>query len=278
MKKIVKTAVIAIGGQGSRMAPITTVIPKQLVPIIDKPVIQYVLEEVVSTKISRIIFVGFRNRKTRLIIDYLKNSNQESLKELFKRIKVNIVYVGSNTLGDAIPIRAVKRYIKNEPFLVLWSDSFALAKDLRMHKLIEVYNKYQEPVISLLKIGKRETDLYAIARIKKIDSKVVVVEELLEKPGPRLAPSEYAAPNGFILDNRIFPYINKLKANNKGISVIDAINKYCKKNVVYGSIFNKPFFEAGNKLDVLISNIRLPLIRKDLKNIASKVKEYLKAY
>lgn len=269
MKKNVKKLVVAAAGNGTRLLPITSVVPKEILPIIDKPLIQYVLEDNLANGIEELILVISKNKE--LLLDYLENTSSKELKDLINKIKITIVYQQeAGKYGDAVPIMAAESHL-DEPFLVAWSDSFSLRKDDRIKDLLLTYKNYQRPVISLIPISQRETKLYAIPKIQSIKKSVGVVERLLEKPGPEQAPSLFGAPNGFILEPDIFPYLKKLKPNNKGeYSLIDAIDAYCQENLIYGNVFNSPFFEAGNKVDVIKSVQAIANYREDLKELLKR--------
>lgn len=271
MTKIgVKKIVVAAAGKGTRLLPITSVLPKEILPIVDKPVIQYVLEEGIVDGIEELVLVI--SKKKELLLNYLENTTSGELKDLIKNVKITIVYQQEGgKYGDAVPIMAAADHLKDEPFLVAWSDSFSLRQDGRIRELLATYQTYQKPVISLIPISERETSLYAVPEIKNIKKSVGEVKRLLEKPGPERAPSLVGAPNGFVLEPEIFLYLNNLTPNKKGeYSLIDAIDVYCQEKMVYGRIFKGPFFEAGNKADVIATVSRIAEYRDDLKELQQK--------
>lgn len=266
MKKYVKKLVVPAAGRGTRLLPITSVLPKEILPIIDKPMIQYVLEESLERGIEELILVI--NPKKKLLLTYLENTSSQEIKTLLKKIKMTVVYQEENgKYGDAVPIIAAAEHL-SEPFLVSWADSFSLKKDGRIKKLLDTYAIYQKPVISLIPISKSGTIIYAVPKIKKVKSEICIIERLLEKPGPNDAPSLLGAPSGFILEPDIFRSLIKLKPNKKGeYSLIDAIDDYCQSSVVYGRIFKKPFFEVGNKVDMIKTISQIGKFREDLKDL-----------
>ena len=267
MKKTVKKLVVAAAGRGTRLLPITSVLPKEILPIVDKPVFQYVLEEGIADGIKELVLVISREKE--LLLKYLENTVSGDFRSLLRRIKITIVYQKEGgKYGDAVPIMAAMDHLEDEPFLVAWSDSFSLRKDGRVKELLDTYQSYQKPVISLIPITQRETSLYAVPKISKVAKSIVMIERLLEKPGSKDAPSLFGAPNGFVLEPDVFSYLRQLKPNKKGeYSIIDAIDAYCQENLVYGKIFRGPFFEAGNKADVIKTVSRIAYYREDLKKM-----------
>lgn len=266
--KTVRKVVIGAAGRGTRFLPITSVIPKEMLPIIDRPLLEYVLEEAIVSGIEEIILVISKSKK--FLLDYLKSS-----KVLPKNINVKVLYQNDEVYGDAVPVLLASKYLTNEPFLVLWADSFGLKKYSRVENLLKAYKKYAKPIISLIPISPEETFLYAVPDVDRKDGKIII-KRLLEKPGLN-APSLFAAPNGFILEPSIFKYLKSLSPNPRSgeLSLIDAIDNFCRENLVYGLVFDKPFFEAGNKVDYVKTTVGVALEREDInENVRKKLSLY----
>jgi UTP--glucose-1-phosphate uridylyltransferase len=286
MKKITK-AIIPAAGFGTRFLPATKAQPKEMLPIVDKPIIQYVVEEVVNSGVEDIIIVtGWQKRSIEDHFDYpfelekrLEESGKlEQLKEV-RRIAnlANFIYIRQKgPYGNATPVICAKHLISNEPFAVLWGDDFIYAKPPRLSQLINVYNKYQSIVLSVIETNNPEdTQKYGFIKSKQLEESVYEIEELIEKPGPKNAPSNLASVSGYILTPEIFPILDSLMpGKDQEFWLVDAIKEFMKKNKVYAcKIRNGKYYDTGNKLEYIKANIDFALKRKDL---APGLKSYLK--
>lgn len=259
--KRVRKLLVAAAGKGTRFLPITSTLPKEMFPIIDKPMFQYVLEEGIVDGINELVLVINENKG--LLLDYIKKSKDKKFQELIGSVKLTIVDQKGSLYGDAIPIYEARKHLGDEPFMVLWADSFGLRKHGRIKRMLKIFSQKEKPLISLISKNRRASYLYAIPKIKPVSKNLVMVKRLFEKPGSRAIPSRFTFPNGLLLEPDIFPYIEKTKPNRRGeISIVDTIDSYCQKNLVYGSIFQKPFFEAGNPVDLVETMSRLIKLRK----------------
>lgn len=264
MGKKVRKILIAAAGRGTRLLPITSAVPKEMLPVIDKPVFQYVLEEALVAGIEEVILVI--NKQKKVLLEYIKNGDSPNFKQLLKKIKLRVVYQKGKLYGDAVPVMAAKKFLQDGPFLVLWADSFSLPKYSRIKKMIDSYKRYGASVLSLIPIAKQQTNLYAVPQIEGKNKDVVIIKRLLQKPGPKRAPSLLSAPNGYILNPDIFNYLKNFKPNSQGeLTLIDAIDLYCQDKDVYGVIFRKPFYDAGNRVDYVKATLGVALERPDLK-------------
>lgn len=276
MIKQLRKVLVAAGGLGTRFLPITTSVPKEMFPLIDKPVIQYVLEEALVNGIEELILVLSKDKNS--LLDYLKNSKDKDFQNLLKNIKITSVYRKENSpLGNGMPLLDFRKYIDNEPFLVLWGDSFGLRKHKRIERMLKLYSKFHRPIICFIPFFERARYLYAVPKVEQFSKDLLIVKRIFEKPGRKKIVSPYVFANGYLLEPDIFPYLEKLKCNKKGEIVLeDAIDAYCQKNLVYGMVFRKPLFEAGNKIDYIKSSLKLLLYRKDLKESYFQIYEELK--
>lgn len=264
--KKVKKLLIAASGLGTRFLPVTSSLPKEMFPIIDKPVFQYVLEEGIVNGIEEVILVISKDKQ--ILLDYLKRSTDKSFKKLLKSIKITIVYREPQLLGNAAPILSSEKYLKNEPFLVLWADSFALRRDGRISDILNLYSKVQKPVICLFPFFEKARFIYAIPKTEKTTNGQILVKRIFEKPGMKKIQCKYAFGNGYLLEPDIFPYIKRTKVTKEGEIVLEtAVDKYCQKNITYASIFKKPFFEVGNKEDYVKNALKLFKYRNNLNDI-----------
>jgi len=274
--KITK-AVIPAAGFGTRFLPQTKAMPKEMLPIVDKPVIQYVVEEIVQSGIEDIIIVTGSNKRaiedhfdapSEDLIKNLLQGNKEHLLEEVKKISVmaNFIYVRQKgPYGNGTPVLAAEPVIENEPFAVLWGDEFIYAKPPRLSQMIPVYEKYGGIVISGVKIEKKE-DLkrYGIADLEEMpgEKNVFKIKAIIEKPEPDEAPSDIATHGAYILPPEIFSALKRLKPGKDGeIWLTGAINLLHNEGVpVYAVVVeNGKYYDTGNKLEYMKTSVELAL-------------------
>lgn len=279
MKKITK-AVIPAAGFGTRFLPQTKAMPKEMIPIVDKPVIQYVVEELVSAGIKDIIIVTGWNK--RAIEDHfdtnfelemlLQQGGKLEMLEEVRRITnlANFYYVRQKgPKGNATPILNARPIIGDEPFLVLWGDDFISAKPTRTQQLIEAYNEYNSSILGAIRTKKPEdTKRYGFAAGQEVKKGVIKIANLIEKPGPKNAPSDLAVVSGFLFTPEIFDCIEEAKRNLVGsneLVYIDALNILMKKQSVYAvEIKGAKYYDTGNKLEYLKTVVEFALKHTDL--------------
>lgn len=288
MSKI-KKVVIPAAGFGTRFLPQTKAMPKEMLPIVDKPVIQYVVEEAVNSGIEDVIIVtGFVKRA---IEDHFDSPNAELLKnleeggkhELKEKITkisemANFIYVRQKgPYGNGTPVLAAEPVIDNEPFAVLWGDEFIYSNPPRLKQMIDVYEKYGGVVISGVRINKKE-DLkrYGIADITLVEGNVYKINEIVEKPDPDEAPSNLATHGAYILPPEIFAAL-KSTAPGKGgeIWLVDGINKLREQGIpIYAvEIENGKYYDTGNKIEYMKTVVDLALEHPEIKD---EFREFLK--
>lgn len=288
MKKIRK-AVIPAAGFGTRFLPQTKAIPKEMLPIVNKPVIQYVVEEAVASGIEDVVIVtGALKRAIEDHFDVpnaelLKNleaGNKHELKEEVQKISelANFIYVRQKGLyGNGTPVLAAEPIIDNEPFAVLWGDEFIYSTPPRLQQMIDVYEKYGGVVISGVKIEKKE-DLsrYGIADLEPVEGRVSKIKSIVEKPDPDKAPSNIATHGAYILPPEIFSALKRLQPGRGGeIWLVDAINLLKEEGVpVYAvEIENARYYDTGNKFEYMKTVVEMALQHPD---ISKEFREFLK--
>ena len=271
-KKITK-ALIPAAGFGTRFLPQTKAMPKEMLPIVDKPVIQYVVEEVVSSGIENIIIVTGAAKRAiedhfdepnEDLVQNLTNGKKAALLEQIKHISqmANFIYVRQKgPYGNGTPVLAGEAVIEDEPFAVIWGDEFILAEPPRLKQMIDVHEKYGGMVISGVTIEKKE-DLkrYGIADLEKVDGNVYKIKKIVEKPDPDLAPSNIATHGAYILPPEIFTALKSLEAGQGGeIWLVDAINKLKDEGVpLYAVVVeNGKYYDTGNKLEYMKTVVEL---------------------
>ncbi len=285
MNKITK-AVIAAAGFGTRFLPQTKAMPKEMLPLVDKPIIQYIVEELVSVGIQDIVLVTGQNKRS--IEDHFDRPSEdlvanlraggEKKKPLLNMIEAianmaNFVYVRQKgPYGNGTPLLNAEHLIGNEPFIFTFSDDFISAKPARFQQMIDVYNKYNSPVLSVIKATTdNDYDKYGFAGGSEIEPGIIDVNQIIEKPGKTNTPSDWATVSGFVLTPDIFKYLHqaekKLEGNNELYSN-DALKLMLadNKRIVACNIKNSKYFDAGNKLDYIKANIDFALRQDDLKD------------
>jgi UTP--glucose-1-phosphate uridylyltransferase len=280
-KKITKV-VIPAAGFGTRFLPQTKAMPKEMLPVVDKPVIQYVVEEAVHSGVENIIIVTGANK--RAIEDHFDVPNEDLVKNLMsgnkehilKKIReiadmANFVYIRQKgPYGNGTPILAAEPVIEDEPFAILWGDEFIYSKPPRLKQMIDVYNKYGGVVISGVKIEHKE-DLkrYGIAELEHVEGNVHKIKKIVEKPEPDEAPSNIATHGGYIVPPEIFSALKRLKPGKGGeIWLTDAINLLKKEGVpVYTVVIeNGKYYDTGNKFEYLKTVIEFAMQHDETKD------------
>ena len=275
MNKKITKVVIPAAGFGTRFLPQTKAMPKEMLPIVDKPVIQYVVEEAVHSGVNNIIIVTGANK--RAIEDHFDVPNEDLVKNLMagnkehilKNIRkisemANFIYVRQKgPYGNGTPVLAVEPIIEDEPFAVLWGDEFIHSKPPRLKQMIDVYEKYGGIVISGVAIEHKE-DLkrYGIAELEHVEGNVHKIKRIVEKPEPDEAPSNIAAHGGYILPPDIFSALKRMKPGKGGeIWLTDAINLLKEEGVpVYTVVIeNGRYYDTGNKFEYLKTVVEFAL-------------------
>ena len=276
----IRKAVIPAAGYGTRFLPMTKASPKEMLPVIDKPIIQYVVEEAVASGIEDIIIVTGSNK--RAIEDHFDfNSELESYLEKIGKFKeleeirriaqmANFIYVRQKgPYGNGTPIMNVEAIIGDEPFAVLWGDQFTSATKPRLAQMMEVFDKYNDPVLSFVKAkSDADYDRYGVPKVEAIENGIYEIQEIMEKPGKADAPSDLVSDGGYILTPDIF---QALKETNVGkgdeLWLVDGINKLKKNHKLYAcEVRDGIYHDTGNKLEYLKANIDFALKRDDIKD------------
>lgn len=281
MNKKIRKAVIPAAGFGTRFLPQTKAMPKEMLPIVDKPVIQYVVEEVVASGIEDIIVVTGSNKRAiedhfdspnaDLVKNLLAGDKQKLLDEINKLAEMaNFIYIRQKgPYGNGTPVLSAEPAIEDEPFAVIWGDEFIYSNPPRLAQMIEVHEKYGGIVISGVKIEKKE-DLkrYGIADIEPVDGNVYKIKSIVEKPDPENAPSNLATHGAYILPPEIFEALKKLNPGQGGeVWLTDAINLLKDQGVpLYAvEIQNGKYYDTGNKLEYMKTVVELALQHSDIK-------------
>ncbi|TDK62188.1 UTP--glucose-1-phosphate uridylyltransferase GalU [Bacillus salipaludis] len=276
MKKVRK-AIIPAAGLGTRFLPATKAMPKEMLPIVDKPTIQYIVEEAIESGIEDIIIVTGKGK--RAIEDHFDNAFEleENLaqKEKFELLelvrepaKVDIHYIRQKEpkgLGHAI--WCARKFIGDEPFAVLLGDDIVQADVPCLKQLMDVYEKVGSSVIGVQRIPKEETNRYGIVDPIGQDGRLYEVKNFVEKPPVHLAPSNLAIMGRYILTNEIFDILEHQETGAGGeIQLTDAIQKLNSSKNVFAYDFEGTRFDVGEKLGFIKTTLEIALSREDLKD------------
>lgn len=276
-RKHIRKAVIPAAGFGTRFLPQTKAMPKEMLPIVDKPVIQYVVEELVASGITEIVIVtGWHKRAIEDHFDYpneliqtLKDQHKEHLIEEVKKTAelANFVYIRQKgPYGNGTPVLCAKDVIGDEPFVVIWGDEFIYAKPPRAKQCIDVFEKYGDPVISAIRVDKKDVSRYGIVGVTEVERGVGQINTMIEKPSVEEAPSNLAAHGCYVLTPDIFPILETIKPGKSGeIWLVDAIRELMKIRPIYAcEVANAKYYDTGNKLEYLKTVVEFALNHKDL--------------
>lgn len=259
-------AIICAAGLGTRFLPQTKAMPKEMLPIIDKPVIQLIVEQAVAAGVTDIIIVTGSTK--RAIEDHFDRSDQleKELRAKGKNDKAdqieaianlaNFVYVRQKgePKGNARPILNAQHLIKDdEPFFVFFADDFFRSETAWPLQLKEAYNKTGKSVISLIEVDKKDADKYGMAEIgDQVSERVFKLSGLVEKPGEANTPSNFASVGSYLLTPDIIPLIAQEKVGAGGeITLADSINELAQQDSVYGCFIEGVWHDTGDQLKYL---------------------------
>lgn len=281
----VRKAIIPAAGLGTRFLPATKAQPKEMLPIVDKPTIQYIVEEAVASGIEDIMIVTGRGKraiedhfdKSYELEDMLKRKGEQELLDLVEDISnlVDIHYIRQKEpkgLGHAI--HCAKAFIDNEPFAVLLGDDIVDAEVPALKQMIEVYEEYNTTVIGVQRVPEQEVSKYGIVDCKYVEDRVYKIKDLIEKPEVEKAPSNIAILGRYIISPRIFEHLEKVEPGKGGeIQLTDALKRLLGTEAMYAYDFIGKRYDVGNKLGFLEATVEYALKRGDLR---SDFSQYLK--
>ncbi|NMC36377.1 UTP--glucose-1-phosphate uridylyltransferase [Candidatus Beckwithbacteria bacterium] len=286
MSKI-KKAIIPAAGIGSRFLPWTKAMPKEMLPIINKPVIQYVVEECVEAGIEEIIIVtDSRKRSIEDHFDYAplledqleKAGKQQQLAEIRKIADMaDFIYIRQKgPYGNATPVISSRRAVGNEPFVVVWGDQFTWAQPSRLKQCLDVFNAHQCPTFAAIKVNDEQKKHAGIGRLEPFEDNVFTLKEIVEKPGAENAPSDIMVSGAYLFTPDVFPILENLQPGKGGeLWLVDAINQLCRQQQCLAvEIRDGRFQDTGNKLAYHKTVVDFMLEDPE---IGEAIKEYFKA-
>ncbi|GAA0708713.1 UTP--glucose-1-phosphate uridylyltransferase GalU [Paraclostridium ghonii] len=278
MKKRVRKAIIPAAGLGTRFLPATKSQPKEMLPIVDKPTLQYIIEEAVNSGIEEILVVTGRNKKS--IEDHfdrsieleleLEQKGKTAMLEMVREISdmVDIHFIRQKEpkgLGHAI--HCAKNFVGNEPFAVLLGDDIVDNEVPCLAQLINAYNEYNTSILGVQEVAKENTDKYGILDVKNIEDRVYKVRDMVEKPKVEESPSNIAILGRYIITPAIFEILEN-QAPGKGgeIQLTDALKTLGEHEAIYAYSFEGRRYDVGDKPGFLEATIDFALKREDLGN------------
>ncbi len=274
---MIKKAVIPAAGFGTRFLPATKSQPKEMLPIVDTPTIQYVVEETVNSGIEDILMIIGKGKRSieehfdrnfeleSQLQDKDKEEELKAIKAITEMANIHFIWQKElNGLGDAI--KYAKHHVNNEAFAILLGDTLIESNNKVpvTRQLIEVYNKYHESVVALEEVDHSMVSRYGIVGGKEIHPSIYSINQFIEKPEIGDAPSNLAIASRYVFTPEIFDYIEKLQPGiNNEIQLTDAMQLMLKDKTMYGLKFDGIRYDIGNKLDFLKTNVIFGLKRED---------------
>ena len=272
----VKKAIIPAAGLGTRFLPATKAQPKEMLPIVDKPTIQYIVEEAIEAGIEDILIITGKNKGS--IEDHfdksielelaLKKKGKDDLLDLVQDISnlVDIHYVRQKQprgLGHAI--YCAKTFINHEPFAVLLGDDVVVSKEPVIGQMMKKYEEKEQPILGVQKVPKKDVSKYGIVKYSENMDRLYKVEDLVEKPARSEAPSNLAILGRYIITPDIFPILEQTDPGKGGeIQLTDALETLAHKREVAAYNFKGRRYDIGNKLGFLKATVEFALDRDDL--------------
>lgn len=271
----IQKAVLLVAGKGTRLLPMTSYVPKGLVPVLDKPMIHWMLEEFRLIGIKHIIIVTSPNQTH--FKEYVKHLMQ--LPE-WKSSRMRFDFtIQQRSLGAGDALLSAKPLLNKEPFLVYYCDNAVFTKPSLGEHFLKLYKQFQTPIVPIEKVPRSIITQYATVNRKRVAKNRYLLIDIIEKPKPHEIMSLYSAMPFFALTNEIFPYIQKAKRffkAKKEIAIADVLTLYCRdKNLVHGWVFDGVVFNTGLKDGLFQANLytalKNPFYRKEFKKFLSNI-------
>lgn len=283
----VRKAVIPVAGLGTRFLPATKAIPKEMIPIIDTPMIHYVVEEAIRSGISDVVLITARGKTN--IVDYfdhafevektLEEKQKTELLEIARSVSSMIRVIAvrqKQPLGLGHAILCAKSVIGDEPFAVLLGDDLIVGPNPATKQMIDVYEKTGKSVVAVMEVEKSEVSKYGIVEGDKIGDGFYKATRLVEKPRPQDTNSNLAMPGRYILTPNVFDYLEKQAPGAGGeIQLTDALHKLATRDGLFAKTFEGTRYDTGDKIGYLRATLDFALKREDM---ASDVRKLIKEF
>jgi UTP--glucose-1-phosphate uridylyltransferase len=277
----IRKAIIPVAGMGTRFLPATKAQPKEMLTLVDKPIIQYIVEEAVAAGIEQITFVTSLGK--RAIEDHFdrnfeleyrlreKGKKDELSKILDITDMAKFVYVRQRSpKGDGHAVLSARHVIGDEPCAILFGDDVIDGKKSAIGQLMEIYDRYQDPVVALCPVPKNKTSSYGVVKAKEVAPRIVEISGFVEKPAPEKAPSNLAVVGRYIITPEIFDILERTKPDKGGeIRLAGAFAEFLKRRSMYGCVFDGTWYDCGSKLGFLkaqtVFGLRHPQVGRDFR-------------
>jgi UTP--glucose-1-phosphate uridylyltransferase len=282
----IRKAVFPVAGLGTRFLPATKAMPKEMLPIVDKPLIQYAVEEAFQSGIEQIIFVTGRNKEAledhfdrhngleATLLEKNKTDLLDSIKEIVPDTGTIIYTRQSKPLGLGHAIWCARDIVGNEPFAVLLADDLIKSETPVLAQMLSAYEKIQSSLVAVVEVPKNETDKYGILDAEQSKDGLSKIRGLIEKPDPDEAPSNLAIIGRYILTPEIFTILDQKEKGAGGeIQLTDAMAKLLDTQSIFGLQFEGQRFDCGDKAGFQMANLSFALAHPD---ISSKLKLFIK--
>ncbi|HEX9716712.1 MAG TPA: UTP--glucose-1-phosphate uridylyltransferase GalU [Actinomycetota bacterium] len=280
----VRKAVIPAAGLGTRFLPATKAQPKEMLPIVDKPAIQYVVEEAVRAGVSDILIITGRGKRS--IEDHFDRSFElehfletkgkfDELKEVREISEMAMIHYirQRDPLGLGHAVLVAEDHVAGEPFAVLLGDDIISERTPLLQEMLKVHERYGRSVIAVQEVPRSEIGLYGAIQPEFVEERLARIVSIVEKPAPDEAPSNLAAIGRYILTPEIFDSLRSIAPGKGGeVQLTDAINLLAQEQAVYAYVFEDGRFDVGNKLDYLKATVELAVDRED---VGEGLREYL---
>lgn len=285
MKSKVRKAVIPAAGLGTRVLPASKAIPKEMLPIVDRPAIQFIVEEAVAAGITDILIIT--NRGKGAIEDHFDHSFElESTLRMRNKLKelreieplaslANISFLRQNeTAGLGHAILKAKTFVDNEPFAVLYGDDVVIGDIPAIGELIEVYDEYGLGVAGVKTVSREQITKYCTLKVDPVSDKLMKISDMIEKPQPDQIMSLYSILGRVVLPPDIFTILETIpKGAGNELQLTDAMRELARKEGMMGIEYSGKRYDMGNKLSIMQANVEQALVHKE---IGKDFKEYIK--
>ena len=283
----IRKAIIAVAGIGTRFLPATKAQPKEMLTLVDKPVIQYIVEEAAAAGIEQIIFITSQTK--RAIEDHFdrnfelehrlrqKNKTKELQQVMAISDLAKFAYIRQKSpKGDGDAILQARAFIGDEPCAVLFGDDVIYSKKPCIGQLISTFEKYGDPVVAVQKVPKKDISKYGVIKGTAVGKGVHEISDLVEKPKPENAPSDLAVIGRYVITPEVFDALEKAEPSADGeLRLIDALRSLKGKRAMYACEFEGERYDCGNKLQFLIASVDFGL-RHDEANADGAFASFLK--
>lgn len=279
----IKKAVIPVAGKGTRFLPATKQVAKEMIPILDRPMIHYCVEEAVLSGIEQIIFVtstgkeaveNYFSRNIELEI-FLEQNGKTQLQQKIRNIGEMIEVVSvrqKEQLGLGHAVLCAKSVVGDEDFAVILGDDIVVNNIPVTKQLIDCYNEYNSSVIGVMEVPNDQTYRYGIVKGQKVSELTLKMDGMVEKPKPENAPTNLATPGRYILKNEIFAALSQIERGAGGeYQLTDAINLLCNQSTVHAHKFSGKRYDTGSMEGYLAATVEFALMRDDLKETMKQI-------